>query len=84
MNGNKTKINLPNIVTVSDYHEFDHIVDIIIDLCNTKQIKLKEIGMAYLRSGPKYVGVLYTENVPNKQEIENLLAKKGIKIEYET
>jgi hypothetical protein len=54
------------------------------DLCNTKQIKIKEIGLAYLRSGPKYVGVLYNENVPNKQEIENLLAKKGIKIEYET
>jgi hypothetical protein len=81
MKGNKMKINLPNIVTVSDYHEFKGIVDIINDLCNTKQIKVKEIGMAYLRSGPKYVGVLYTENAPNEQEIENLLAKKGIKIE---
>jgi hypothetical protein len=84
MKGFKMKINLPNIVTAVDYHEFDHIVDTVNDLCNTKKIKIKEIGLVYLPHGPEYVCVLYMGNVPNKQEIENLLAKKGIKIEYET
>lgn len=84
MKGNKMKINLPNIVTAVDYHEFDYIVDTVNDLCNTKKIKIKEIGLVYLPHGPEYVCVLYMGNVPDKQEIENLLAKKGIKIEYET
>jgi len=51
------------------------------DLCNTKKIKIKEIGLVSLPHGPEYVCVLYMGNVPDKQEIENLLAKKGIKIE---
>jgi len=72
-------INLPAVVTVTDYHEFKGIVDTVNDLCSsTKQIKVNEIGMARRR----YVGVLYTGDVPpNKHEIDALLAAKGLDIE---
>jgi len=71
-------INLPAVVTVTDYHEFKGIVDTVNELCNTKQIKVNEIGMAQRR----YVGVLYTGDVPpNKHEINALLAAKGLDID---
>jgi hypothetical protein len=68
-------INLPAIVIVTNYHEFKRIVDTVNDLCSTKQIKGNEIGLSRRR----YVGVLYTGDVPpSKHEIDALLAAKGL------
>ncbi len=63
---NEMKIKLPFKVEVSDYHEFDGILDLLKELSGSKHLKFEECG---LNDKGKYLGVFFV----NKKKAEKLL-----------
>lgn len=75
----KTKISiaLPQIISVQDYHEFNDIVNNLETLSNSKQkIKYKELTEYF---DGYYFGVIYSGQMPKKDEIKKLAKKLKIK-----
>jgi hypothetical protein len=59
----KLKLELPQIIEVRDYHEFDEIEDTLNQLGISPKIKLKEVGF----DGYCYVGIAYAGNLKAKK-----------------
>jgi len=59
-------LNLPRLVTASDYHEFDSIQSTLRQL-GVKSVKVAELDLKSLYAGP-YVAIVYTGRQPSKDE----------------
>ena len=66
--------NLPKLIEVTDYHEFNDI-ETYIQLID-RNLKCEEIGF----SAPQYVGIIYYKKYTKKQ-VKELLKKSEIELE---
>lgn len=68
-------LKIPRLITVTDYHEFFNIEDILREF--NPRLRCKEIG----HDGFDYVGVVYIGRKPNKTMIRELARKQGFNLE---
>ena len=68
------KATLPKLVVVRDYHEFDSVKETLNDILDVR-VKVKEIAF-----DGDYIGVVYVDKLPTKQEIDKLLKKAKLQV----
>ena len=68
------ELKLPNLVFVSDYHEFSSVAFHVNCLLAKGTVRVAEIG----HNGADYVGVVYTGRKPGQKTINALLEQKGV------
>lgn len=74
----KIEVDLPKIVLVHDYHDFDDMVNEIDTVLDPNpKIKVKELGF----EGHFYVGVVYAKKLPLRSWIKKELEKRVINLQ---
>ena len=67
------------IVVVADYHDLDLICDAFVGL----ELSSREIGTTTMRSGLKYVGVIFDGCSPGDGELADAMLASGVVMEVE-
>lgn len=71
-------LKLPKLVECADYHEFSYLQNTLRQFVEPKKsVKVKELGFNGM-----YVGIVYLDKLPTKDEIEQLSKDQKISLNF--
>lgn len=64
------QVQLPRIIEVHDYHEFNHIKYMIQNMLGIKNIEVDEVGFT---NDGMYIGVIHTKTMEHQKLVTDLI-----------